>query len=62
MEEEYTIGIASGFQVSGKDYYSRNFTTLEEAKAHKEMLEESPKVEKTVVKSYPKKEEKNVKK
>jgi hypothetical protein len=63
MEEEYTIGIASGFQVSGKNYYSRNFTTLEEAKAHKKMLEESPKVEKTEVRSYPKpKEEKNVKK
>jgi len=61
MEEEYTIGIASGFQVSGKDYYSRNFTTLEEAKAHKKMLEESKKVEKTEVRSYPKKEEKNVK-
>lgn len=55
MEEEYTIGIASGFQVSGKDYYSRNFTTLEEAKAHKKMLEETPKVEKTETRSYPKK-------
>jgi len=62
MEEEYTIGIASGFQVSGKDYYSRNFTTLEEAQAHKKMLESTPKVEKTEVKSYLKKEEKNVKK
>ena len=62
MEEEYTIGIASGFQVSGKDYYSRNFTTLAEAQAHKKKLEETPKVEKTEVKSYPKKEEKNVKK
>lgn len=66
MEEEYTIGIASGFQVSGKDYYSRNFTTLKEAEEHKKMLESTPKVEKTVVKSYQppkKKEEKeNVKK
>jgi dsDNA-binding SOS-regulon protein len=63
MEEEYTIGIASGFQVSGKDYYSRNFTTLKEAEEHKKMLESTPKVEKTVVKSYqPKEEKKNVKK
>ena len=64
MEEEYTIGIASGFQVSGKDYYSRNFTTLAEAEAHKKQLESTPKREKTEVRSYPKpKEEKtNVKK
>jgi len=63
MEEEYTIGIASGYQVSGKDYYSRNFTTLEEAQAHKKELEDSPKREQTEVRSYPKpKEKKNVKK
>jgi len=64
MEEEYTIGIASGFQVSGKDYYSRNFTTLKEAEEHKKMLEESPKREKTEIRSYPKpkEEKKNVKK
>ena len=34
MNEEYTIGLASGYQVSGKNYYSKNFATLEEAKAH----------------------------
>jgi hypothetical protein len=34
MNEEYTIGIASGFQVSGKNYYSKNFATLQEAKNH----------------------------
>jgi len=57
-EEEYTIGIASGFQVSGKKYYSRNFTTLAEAQAHKKMLEESPKVERTEVRSYRKPKDK----
>ena len=63
MEEEYTIGIASGYQVSGKNYHSRNFTTLEEAQAHKKELEDSPKREQTEVRSYPKpKEKKNVKK
>ena len=58
MEEEYTIGIASGFQVSGKDYFSKNFTTLAEAQAHKKMLESTPKVEKTKVISYPRPKEK----
>jgi len=58
MEEEYTIGIASGFQVSGQDYYSRNFTTLEEAQAHKKELEDSPKREQTEIRSYPKPKEK----
>ena len=53
-EEEYTIGIASGFQVAGKDYYSENFETLEEAKAHKKKLEDSPKREQTETRSYPK--------
>ena len=57
MEEEYTIGIASGFQVSGQDYYSKNFTTLEEAQAHKKELEDSPKREQTEVRSYQKPKE-----
>ena len=59
MEEEYTIGIASGFQVSGKDYYSKNFATIEEAEALKKELEESPKREQTETRSYPKPKEKN---
>ena len=58
MEEEYTIGIASGFQVSGKDYYSINFETLEQAEAHKKALEDSPKREQTETRSYPKPKEK----
>ena len=58
MEEEYTIGLASGLQVSGEDYYSRNFTTLEEAQAHKKELEDSPKREQTETRSYPKPKEK----
>ena len=54
MEEEYTIGIASGFQVSGKDYYSKNFATIEEAQAHQKELIESPNREQTETRSYPK--------
>ena len=61
-EEEYTIGIASGFQVSGKNYYSRNFETLKEAEAHKKELEETPKREQTETRSYPQKEKTNAKK
>ena len=57
-KEEYTIGIASGFQVSGKDYYSRNLATLKEAEALKKELEESPKREQTETRSYPKPKEK----
>ena len=34
VAEEYTIGLASGFQVAGKNYYSKNFATLAEAKDH----------------------------
>jgi hypothetical protein len=50
-EEEYTIGIASGFQVSGKNYYSKNFQTLNEAKEHiKELLKTSFREEIKVVK------------
>ena len=58
-KEEYTIGLASGFQVSGKDYYSVNFATLEEAEAHKKKLEDSPKREQTETRSYPKPKEKS---
>ena len=63
-KEEYTIGIASGFQVSGEKYFSKNFETLEEAEAHKKELEDSPKREQTEVRSYskPKEKKKNVKK
>ena len=56
--EEYTIGIASGFQVSGKNYFSRNFATLKEAQDHIKELLATPKVEKTEVRSYPKPKEK----
>jgi len=58
MEEEYTIGIASGFQVSGENYFSKNFATLKEAEALKKELEESPKREQTETRSYPKPKEK----
>lgn len=63
-KEEYTISIASGYQVCGENYYSVNFTTLAEAEAHKKMLEETPKREQTEIRSYPKpkEEKKNVKK
>ena len=50
-EEEYTIGIASGFQVSGKNYYSKNFQTLNEAKEHiKELLKTPLREEVKVIK------------
>ena len=49
MTEEYSIGLASGFQVSGKNYYSRNFATLQEAKDHIVELLKTPKREETVI-------------
>lgn len=45
--EEYTIGIASGFQVSGKNYFSKNFTTLKEAQDHVKELMLTPLREET---------------
>ena len=50
MAEEYSIGIASGFQVSGKNYYSKNFTTLEEAKNHIKELLKTPEREEVQIK------------
>jgi hypothetical protein len=40
--EEYTIGIASGFQVAGKNYFSKNFATLKEAQDHIQELLKTP--------------------
>jgi hypothetical protein len=59
MEEEYSIGIANGFQVSGKNYFSKNFSTLQEAKDHIIELLKTPQREENPTKKV---EVKNVKK
>jgi hypothetical protein len=59
MAEEYSIGIASGFQVSGKNYFSKNFATLKEAQDHIKELLKTPEREENPTKKV---SEKNVKK
>ena len=53
--EEYSICKVNGFQVSGKQFYSEIFSTVEEAEAYRKKISETPKIEKTEVRKYGKK-------
>lgn len=53
-DEEYSIGHVSGWQVSGKKFYSQIFQSLEEAQDFQKGLEATEKKEQTEVRSYKK--------
>jgi len=62
MTEEYEIGKVQGYQVTGKDFYSRVYDKFEDAVALKKKMESTSGTEKVIPMTVSKEVKKNVKK
>lgn len=62
MTDEYEIGKVQGYQVTGKDFYSKVFDKFDDAVALKKKMEETSGKEKIVPMTVSKEKIKNAKK